>query len=263
MGLSAGLDFETKIFVKEDAPELLRKELASKKWVPQCVAISGVTDPYQPVERRLGLTRRCIEVFAEFRNPVGIVTKNALVERDADLLAELAAVSAAIVSVSVTTLDAELARILEPRTSAPVARLRAIKTLSQAGVPVGVLTAPVIPGLTDHETLPILQAAAAAGARYAGYTMLRLPFAVATLFENWLDQHFPVRKDKILNRIRSIRDGKLNGAEFGTRMRGTGPWAELFRKLFGVAREKAGIPAAYPRLSAAAFRNPSERTLFD
>src|SRR5262249_9850748 len=186
LSLSPGLDFETKILVKEDAPELLRKTLSSPKWVPQCVSISGVTDPYQPVERRLQLTRRCLQVFAAFRNPVAIVTKNALVTRDIDVLQELASVNAAAVFVSGTSLAPALARVMEPRTSTPAARLRAIQELAQAGVPVGVMTAPVIPGLTDHEVPAILRAAAEAGARGAGYVTLRLPGAVADLFEQWL-----------------------------------------------------------------------------
>ena len=177
LGLSAGLDFETKIFVKEDAPDRLRAELSSPQWVPQTVSISGVTDPYQPVERRLELTRRCLQVFAEFRNPVGLVTKNALVARDKDVLGELAKYDAAAVFLSITTLDPELSRTMEPRASIPEARLRAIRELTDAGVPTGILMAPVIPGLTDHEAPAILAAAAKAGARTAGYVPLRLPFA--------------------------------------------------------------------------------------
>jgi len=263
LSLSPGLDFETKILVKEDAPELLRKTFSSSKWVPQCVSISGVTDPYQPVERRLQLTRRCLQVFAEFRNPVAIVTKNALVTRDIDVLKELAGVNAAAVFVSVTSLDSALARVMEPRTSTPEARLRAIRELAQAGVPVGVMTAPVIPGLTDHEIPAILCAAAEAGARGAGYVTLRLPGAVADIFEQWLTQHFPARKEKVMRRLRSVRGGKRNDTRFGVRMRGEGEWAEVFARLFQMARKKAGIPDEFPELSAAAFRNPAERSLFD
>ena len=183
LGLSAGLDFETKIVVKENAPELLRCELSSPKWKPQPLAMSGVTDPYQPIERRLQLTRQCLQVLVEFRNPVAIVTKNLLVTRDIDLLADLARDNAAAVFLSVTTLDADLARIMEPRTAQPAARLRAIKELTNAGVPVGVMVAPVIPGLTDHELPAIVKAAADAGARFAGMVPVRLPYAVADLFQ--------------------------------------------------------------------------------
>jgi DNA repair photolyase len=218
--------------------------------------MSGATDPYQPVERRLRLTRRCLEVLAEFRNPVGMVTKNALVTRDLDLLGELARHGAASVSLSITTLDAGLARRLEPRTSAPRQRLEAISTLARAGVPVGVLTAPVIPALTDHELPAILQAAAAAGAQWAGMQMIRLPHAVAGLFEQWLEREEPARKEKVLNRIRALRGGALDDPRFGVRMRGEGLFAEQIARLFRVARRKAGLAADPPELSTAAFRRP-------
>ncbi len=264
-GLSAGLDFETKIFVKEDAPELLRKELSSPRWQPQTVCISGVTDPYQPIERRLELTRRCLEVFAEFRNPVGIVTKNHLVTRDIDVLAELARHDAAAVFLSVTTLDAELARVLEPRASQPSGRLAAIRELTQAGIPTGVMVAPVIPGLTDHEMPAIIAAAAEAGACSAGYVTLRLPYAVAPLFENWLGQHYPDRREKVLSRIRSLRDGRLNDPRFGTRMKGEGIFADMIKDMFQMACRKAGLDGHGPKLSRAAFRRPqgTQGLLFD
>ncbi|MGH7149699.1 MAG: PA0069 family radical SAM protein, partial [Planctomycetota bacterium] len=198
-GLSAGLDFETRIFVKEDAPDLLRKELSSPRWKPQVLSMSGVTDPYQPVERRLGITRRCLEVLAEFRNPVGIVTKSALVTRDLDLLGSLARHRAAAVILSVTTLDRALARDLEPRAASPASRLEAVEAAAKAGVPVGVMVAPVIPGLTDHEIPAILEAAARAGAGFAGYILLRLPGAVAGVFEGWLASRRPNLKEKVLN----------------------------------------------------------------
>ena len=194
LGFSSGLDFETKILVKENAPKLLRDELASKRFQPKVLAISGVTDPYQPIERKLQLTRQCLDVLAEFRNPVIVITKNQLVARDVDLLKELASFDAAAVCVSVTTLDAELARVMEPRTSTPANRLEAIQTLAQAGVPVRVLIAPIIPGLTDHETPSIIKAAAKAGASHAGYVVVRLPHSVGELFEGWLEEHFPDRK---------------------------------------------------------------------
>ena len=194
LGFSAGLDFETRIMVKEDAPELLRRELSSKNWVPQPIIVSGVTDAYQPIERTLKLTRRCLEVFQELRNPVAIITKNRLVARDIDILADLAQDEAAQVAVSVTTLQPELARILEPRTSLPSQRLDTIRALSDANIPVAVMMAPMIPGLTDREIPTVLEAAAGAGATAASYVMLRLPLAVAPLFEQWLDQHMPDAK---------------------------------------------------------------------
>jgi len=256
LGFSAGLDFESKIMIKADAPELLRKELISPKWQPQVIFMSGVTDCYQPVESRLKLTRRCLEVLAEFRNPVFIITKNRLVTRDIDLLSELARHNAAAVWLSITTLDAGLRKVMEPRTSPPMARLAAIHELAQAGIPVGVNVAPIIPGLTDHETPAILQAAADAGAKAAGYTMVRLPYGVAPLFEQWLATHFPDRKEKVLNRLRSIRGGKLNESQWGKRMRGEGIFADQISQMFHVARRKAGIPDNGAELSAAAFRRP-------
>ncbi len=254
LGFSAGLDFESKIMVKEDGPELLRRELASPKWKPQVIAMSGVTDCYQPVERRLRLTRRCLEVLAAFRNPAAIVTKNHLVTRDIDLLVELARFNAALVHVSVTTLDAELAARLEPRASLPAHRLAAIAELSRAGVPVGVFVAPVIPGLTDHEMPNLIAAAADAGALSASFVPLRLPFGVGPLFEAWLERHFPDRKEKVLGRVRDLRGGRLNDPRFNVRMRGQGIWAEQMRRMFHVACRRAGLPRREVELSAAAFR---------
>lgn len=256
LGLSAGLDFETRIFVKVHAPELLREELSKRSWKPQALAISGVTDAYQPVERKLKLTRRCLEVLAEFRNPVGIVTKNALVTRDIDLLGELARFDAASVAISVTTLDEELRRVMEPRTSTIESRLAAVAELNSAGVPAGVLVAPIIVGLNDHEIPAILHRAGQAGARFAGYTLLRLSHGLKQLFEDWLERHYPASKQKILGRIRDTRGGNLNDPEFGSRMRGEGPLAELVAKIFRVARERAGIPTKSAPLSTAAFCRP-------
>jgi DNA repair photolyase len=256
LGFSAGLDFETRILVKEDAPALLRRELSSPRWRPATIALSGVTDPYQPVERRLRLTRRCLEVLAEFRNPVGIVTKNHLVTRDADVLGALAAQGAAMVGISLTTLDASLQRVMEPRTSAPARRLAAIEMLAGNGIPVGVMTAPVIPGLNDHEIPALLQAAADAGARFAAFVPLRLPLGVAELFEQWLATHFPERKAKVLGRVREIREGRLNDPRFGSRMRGAGVYAEHIRSLFHAASRRAGLASRWPGLSTAAFRLP-------
>ena len=259
LGFSAGLDFETKILVKEDAPELLRRELTAPSWVPQLLALSGVTDPYQPVERRLRITRRCLEVLAELRHPVGVITKNRLVTRDLDLLAELARHRAAAVSLSVTTLDGELAAKMEPRASHPRDRLKAIAEVAAAGVPVTVSVAPIIPGLNDHEIPAILEAAAAAGATGAGWVALRLPGAVAGLFERWLEEHYPERKEKVLNRLRSLRDGRLNDPRFGSRMRGEGVWAEQVAALFAGARRRFGLDGPRPELSTAAFRRPGDQ----
>jgi DNA repair photolyase len=254
LGLSAGLDFETKILVKEDAPTLLREELSAKKWQPKVLAMSGVTDPYQPIERRLGLTRGCLEVLAEFRNPVGVITKNHLVTRDADILGDLAQDNAARAFISITTLDPKLANIMEPRTSTPELRLEAIRTLTEAGVPTGVMVAPTIPGITDHEMPKILEAAKNAGAKWAGFVVLRLPWAVAPLFEKWLEEHFPDRKDKVLNRIRELRGGKLYDAQWGLRGRGTGVYADQIEMLFDVACRRLGLNEDERELSTAAFR---------
>ncbi len=259
LGFSAGTDFESRIMVKTDAPALLERELSSRKWRVQTIAISGVTDPYQPIERKLRITRRCLEVLARFRNPVGIITKNRLVTRDVDVLGELAESSCAAVNISVTSLDENLQRVLEPRTSPPQARLDAISKLRDACVPVGVMVAPIIPGLTDHEMPAILRACAGAGAQFAGYTIMRLPFAVAPLFERWLDEHFPERKAKVLSRIRAIRGGeKLSDPRWGTRIKGEGIFAEQIAALFQMSCRKFGI-GPRPQLSTERFRRPREQ----
>ena len=254
LGFSSGLDFETKIMVKEDAPELLRKELSSRAWKPQLVALSGNTDCYQPIEKKKQLTRRCLEVFLEFRNPVVIITKNFLVTRDADILAELARHDCVGVTISVTTLDHKLSSLLEPRASRPARRLAAIRILSEAGVPVGYLQAPMIPGLTDAEAPVIAAAAAQAGASFSGYVALRLPFAVKSLFEDWLERNYPQKKKKILSRVREIRGGKLNDPNFQSRMRGQGIYAEQMAELFQLARKKSGITERWPKLTTEHFR---------
>ncbi len=256
LGFSPGLDFESRILVKEDAPELLRREVGQRAWTPQVLAMSGVTDAYQPAERRLEITRRCLEVLAEARNPVLIVTKNALVARDADLLAELARHRAAAVFLSIATFDSDLVRRLEPRTSHPRERLKAIEKLSAAGVPAGVLVAPIIPAITDHEIPEVLRAAAEAGACFARYTLLRLPGAVAPLFERWLEEHFPERKEKVLNRVRSLRGGRLNDSRFHRRFHAQGPFAEQVRGLFRLGCQRHGYDVGPPELSASAFRPP-------
>lgn len=263
LDLSAGLDFETKIMVKEDAPELLRRELMSKSWKPVHLAFSGVTDCYQPIERKLKLTRRCLEVCAEFRNPVGVITKNALVARDADVLADLARDNAAMAFLSVTTLDADLAGTMEPRASRPAARLAAIEALTKAGVPVGVMVAPVVPGLTDHETPAILKACRDAGAVAAGYVLLRLPHAVAPLFTSWLERHAPLQKEKVLGRLREMHGGRLYDSRWGKRQRGEGEWARIYRTMFEMACKRVGMRERDEKLNTAAFRRPGERTLFD
>ena len=256
LGFSAGLDFETRIMVKHDAPELLRKALSSPRWQPKVLGLSGVTDAYQPVERRLRLTRRCLEVLAEFRQPVSIITKNRLVTRDRDVLGELARHGAAGVFVSITSLNDELVGRLEPRTTRPAGRLKAIAALTAAGIPTGVMVAPLIPGLTEHELPAILTAAAQAGAQAAGYTLVRLPLAVAGLFQDWLEQHFPDRKDKILERIRAIHGGQLNDSRFGVRMGGEGNAAEMIAQIFHSTCRRAGLNQRPWPVSPAAFKRP-------
>jgi DNA repair photolyase len=258
LGFSAGLDFERRIMVKEKAPELLRSAFLEPKWQPQTVALSGNTDCYQPIERRLGITRRCLEVFAEFRNPVGVVTKSFLVTRDADLLAELAAWNGAHVFVSITTLDPDLARRMEPRAAAPERRLEAVRVLSAAGIPVGVMVAPVDPGLNDSEIPAILNEAAAHGARSASWILLRLPKPVDGLFTDWLAANFPERSRRVLRHIRECRSGRLSDARFGSRMRGEGPYAEQIDALFRLAARRAGLDRPLPPLDASAFRRPAE-----
>jgi DNA repair photolyase len=256
LGYSAGLDFETKILVKEHAPELLRRELSALRWKPQVVAISGVTDAYQPMERRLQLTRRCIQVFSEFRNPITIITKSALVARDIDLFRELAEHQAISVALSITTLNAELQRVLEPRASSSLERLRAIEKLSAAGIPTGVMIAPILPGLTDMETPALLEASASAGASWAGHIVLRLPHGLRDLFDDWLLAHRPLRRKKVLSRLESLRGGQLNDPRFGTRMRGEGRFAAQIADLFRLCARRQGLGGPAPTLSTDAFRRP-------
>jgi DNA repair photolyase len=258
LGFSAGLDFESKIMVKVDAPKLLQAELESPCWKPETLVMSGVTDPYQPIERKLCITRGCLKVLVKFRNPVAIITKNRLVTRDVDLLRELADYDAVTVNISVTSLDPDLQRVLEPRTSSPQARLDTIRQLRAAKIPIGVMVAPIIPGLTDHEVPQILKACAQAGAQFAGYTIIRLPWAVAPLFEHWLEEHFPNRKGKVLGRIRHLRGDRLNNSQWHTRMTGEGIFAEQISSLFQVSCRRAGI-GERPKLSTAAFRRTKEQ----
>ena len=228
----------------------------SPRYEPTALSISGVTDCYQPAEKHFRLTRRCLEVLNEFGNPCSLITKNHLITRDIDLLSQMAARNLAVAMISVTTLDADLARKMEPRTSSPRRRLEAIRELSSAGIPVGVMVAPIIPGLTDHETPAILNAAAEAGATCAGYVPLRLALSIAGLFEQWLADHFPDRKDKVLNRIRAMRGGKLNDPNFGSRMRGEGVWADQLKTMFELGKRAAGITGVFPGLTTELFRRP-------
>jgi DNA repair photolyase len=256
LGFSAGLDFESRILAKRHAPALLRKALGAPSWKPQVIAMSGVTDPYQPVERSARITRGCLEVLAEARNPVGLITKSALVTRDIDLLSELAQHDAVAVRLSITTLDARLHRVMEPRASSPSQRLRAIETLAEAGIPVSVMLAPVIPGLTDHEIPALLESAASAGAQGAHYLMLRLPHGVAPLFEAWLTRHYPERANKVLGRLRAMRNGRLNDPRFGSRMRGEGVFADHIGQLFRLAARRFGLDGPSFEPSTAHFRKP-------
>lgn len=256
LGYSAGLDFETKIHVKRNAAALLRREFMKPFWKPQTVSLSSVTDPYQPVEAKLRITRALLEVFAEFRNPVGVITKNALVTRDIDLLGELAKHNAAGVALSITTLDESIARKLEPRTSTIEKRFQAVKQLSEAGVPVTVMLAPIIPGLTDSDIPGLVERAAQAGARRAAMLPVRLPHGVGPLFEEWLDAHFPGHKQKVLNRIREMRGGELNDGRFKKRMQGEGKQAEHLHAMFKLAVKKHGLNTERIEHSTAAFRRP-------
>jgi DNA repair photolyase len=259
LGFNAGLDFETKILVKEKAPELFQEFLARDGWEPESIALSGVTDCYQPAERQFYLTRRCLEVATEARQPMGIITKNALVLRDLDLLQGMATENLIHVHMSVTTLDCDLARSMEPRTSTPAARLRTIKGLSEAGVPVGVLVAPVIPGLNDSEIPAILAAAKEAGAKAAGYVLLRLPLTVAPVFLEWLERTQPNRFRRVVERIHNVRGGKLNSAEFGERMRGTGEIAQQIRQMLDLFAKRHGLDGDLPSYDCTRFRPPKDK----
>ena len=256
LGFSAGLDFETKILAKPDAALLLRRELMKPSWTPKPIAISGVTDPYQPAERRLKITRGCMAVLAEFRNPVIIITKNHLVTRDIDHLSELAAHGAVSVNLSITSLRNEIQRVMEPRASTPKRRLQAVEALARAGIPVAVMVAPIVPGLTDSEMPAIMQAAADAGAQGAGYVMLRLPHGVKELFEDWLERHFPERKERVLNRVREMRGGMLYNSRWFERARGEGVYAEQIGSLFEQTKRRLGLDRERPPLRTDAFRRP-------
>ncbi len=258
LGFNAGLDFETKIVVKHQAPKLFRDFLARRSWRPEPIVFSGVTDCYQPAERKFRLTRQCLEIAAEFRQPIGLITKNALVVRDLNVLRQLASDNLVHVFVSITTLDPALAREMEPRTSIPVARLRAVKLLADAGVPVGVMVAPIIPGLNETEISQILEAAKAAGARTANYIMIRLPLTVEPVFKEWLERTQPMKADLVLGRIQAVRGGKMNDATWGQRQVGTGEIADQIRSMFQLFRKKHGLDGDMPRLNVDGFRCPED-----
>jgi DNA repair photolyase len=241
MGLSSGIDFETRLFYKQDAARLLEEQLARPGYVCKPITLGANTDPYQPVERRMNVTRSILEVLARTRHPVTVITKSALVLRDLDLLTDLARDGLAGVAISVTSLDADLKRKLEPRAASPQARLRALAALNAAGVPSGVLVAPVIPALTDHELEAILAASAQAGAARAGYVLLRLPYEIKDLFREWLAEHYPERAAHVMSLIRDMRGGRDNDPRFGTRMRGTGPYALLLENRFRIACRRLNL----------------------
>jgi DNA repair photolyase len=257
LGYSPGLDFETRLLYKPDAPELLRRELARPAYRCATLALGANTDPDQPVERRLGVTRGLLEVLAEARHPVGIITKGALVERDLDLLGPMGREGLARVSVSVTTLDHDLARHMEPRATAPRRRLEAVRRLTDAGVPVTILMAPVIPAINDHEVEAVLEACREAGAVDAGYVLLRLPHEIKDLFGEWLEAHFPDRAARVLARVREAHGGRLYDAAWGRRMRGTGEYARLVAQRFALARRRLGF-REQPPLRTDRFRRPAD-----
>jgi DNA repair photolyase len=264
LGFNAGIDFETKIMVKHDAPKLLREAFDKPSWKPQVVVMSGNTDCYQPCERQFRITRAMLEVFLEYRNPVGLITKNALIMRDVDLLAELAKLGLVRVHFSITSLDRALARKLEPRTATPERRLQAMRTLTEAGVTCGVMIGPVIPGLNDDEVPAILKASREAGAKTAGYNMVRLPYAVAPIFVDWLERNVPLEAKKVKSRLGMVRDGKLSDPNFGSRMRGTGAYAQFVQETFDKTCKRFGLKEdELPKTRTDLFRRRAEMTLFD
>ncbi|MBS3914917.1 MAG: PA0069 family radical SAM protein [Bacteroidetes bacterium] len=255
-GYSAGLDFEQQIMAKPDAPKRLREYLSRKNYVPKAISLSGNTDCYQPIERKLKITRQLLEVFLEFRHPVGIITKNSLVLRDLDLLKPLAELGLTGVFVSITSMDEALRKSMEPRTSTTKNRLQTIRVLTENGIPAGVMNAPIIPGLNMHEIPNILEAAAEAGALSAGYTMVRLNGQIGEIFSEWLEQEHPLKKNKILNQISQVHQGKLNDSRFGTRMKGDGPVAEIAKQLFTQSRDRFFEGRKWPEFNYSHFRNP-------
>lgn len=263
LGFNPALDFETKIMVKRDAARLARLEMMKRSWQPTVVSISGVTDPYQPAERKFGVTREILETMLEFRNPVGIVTKNALILRDIDILSEMARHQCIAIFVSITTLDRDLARRMEPRTATPERRLDVVRRLTAAGIPVGVMMAPLIPGLTDTEIPALLAAVAEAGATHAYHVFLRLPLAVRPIFLDWLDREEPGRAAKVRHVMEEMKGGTLNVSEFGKRMSGKGARADMIKNLFAMTVRRLGLNAAPIPLSTANFRRPGEKGQLD
>ncbi|SDF46460.1 MULTISPECIES: PA0069 family radical SAM protein [unclassified Duganella] len=259
LGLSPGMDFESKIFAKVNAPEVLRRELAKPSYQPESIALGVNTDAYQPCEREYKLTRRVLEVLQECQHPVGLITKNSLIERDIDILAPMAARRQAGVAITLTTLDPAIARTLEPRAAAPARRLRTIRTLTDAGIPVAVSIAPIIPFITEPDIERILEAVKEAGAVSVHYTVLRLPWEVAPLFKEWLQAHFPERAQRVMNRVREMRGGKDYDSNFDTRMKGEGVWAELIRQRVKIASERLGLTgqgSRFHRMDASQFTRP-------
>jgi DNA repair photolyase len=253
LGFSSGLDFETKIMVKPEAARLLEEQFNKRSWKPQTVMMSGDTDCYQPIEKKLQITRQCLAVFLKYRNPVSIVTKNALIQRDIDILKELAALNLVIVTISITSLHHDLIRRMEPRTSIPAKRLETIKALTNAGIPVAVNACPIIPGLNDVEIPSILEESIRCGARHAGYTMVRLPNSVKDLFVEWLGRELPERAPTILNRIRDIRNGNLTCGDFGKRMNGEGQLADAIDQLFQASCRKLHLNESKLAVSSSLF----------
>lgn len=254
LGYSPGLEFETKIVIKPDAAALLRNEFLKKSYKPGYINFSGITDAYQAIEKKMGITRELLKVCLEFQNPVGIITKSSLIKRDIDVLAEMAKNDLVNVMISLTTLDKNLASAMEPRASSPAKRLEAVEALSKAGIPVGVNLAPVIPGLTDKEIPELLKAGANAGATFAHYIMLRLPFSVKEMFFTWVETIYPDRKNKIMNSVKSTRDGKLNDYAPVTRFKGTGEIADMINKVFHTSCRRNGLSSKSPKLTAEHFR---------
>jgi DNA repair photolyase len=253
LGFSSGLDFETKIMVKHDAPALLETALKKRSWQPQVISVGGNTDCYQPIERNLNITRRCLDVLLKYRNPFGLITKNSLITRDIDILKELAALDLVVCTVSITTLDKRLHRVMEPRTASPEIRLQTIRELASAGIPVRVNVAPVIPGLTDSEIPAIIKRARENGANRASWIMLRLPHAVKDLFVDWLQREFPDRAEKVINRIKDVREGSMNSTRWGERMRGTGEIADSIKQLFDATCKKYEMNTGSHRLRTDLF----------
>lgn len=257
LGYSAGLDFETRLIAKSTAPELLARELGANSYVPDVIAIGTNTDPYQPIERVHRVMRRVLEVLSEHRHPVAIVTKGTLIERDVDLLGEMGRAGLARVGISVTTLDPELSRRMEPRVPSPRRRLETIRRLTEAGCPARIMVSPVVPALTDHELERILEAGAEAGAVAASWIMLRLPHGVSDLFREWVAEHYPDRAARIMARVRELHGGRDYDPEWGKRMTGEGPFAELFAQRFEIARRRLGLARDLPRLRTDLFRRPT------